>query len=163
MKEVKDTIIDEIIESLDTFEEIYDNYVQDFVKKQPTVASFLEAEAGILNDQERDFLEYLALVIYRSIEKSNKNLPMLTEAQIGEAEEHNWEIEEKTKGQSFSDRLDLFFDENPQEDLLAFVEDSLVDDPDDPEANMEFITDEGRMPMFIVLKTIIDAFDKAVA
>jgi hypothetical protein len=163
MKEIKDTTIDAVIESLDTFDDIYDNYVKDFVKKQPIVASFLEAEAGILNEQERDFLEYLALVIYKSIEKKYPKLPALSEGEIGEAEEQNWAIEENATGKTFTERLNFFFEAYPQEDLLAFVEDSLIDDPDDPEANMEFITEEGRMPMFIALKTIIDAFDKAVA
>jgi hypothetical protein len=163
MKIINDTAIDAVIESLDTFEEIFDRHVDDFVKKQPVIASFLESEnTGILSDEERDFLEYLALVIYKCVEKVHPNLPAVTEEQIGEAEEKNWDIMENSKGKSFSDKIDPFFENYKQEDLLAFVEDSLVYDPDDEEANLEFLTDEGREPMFITLKTIIDAFDIAI-
>lgn len=163
MKIIKDATIDGIIESLDTFDDVYDRYVNDFVKQQPTIASFLESEhAGILSDEERDFLEYLALVIYKCVEKAHKNVPTVSEEQLGEAEEYNWDLLEQTKGKSFTERLDIFFDGYAQEDLLAFVEDSIVFDPDDEEANLEFLTDEGREPIFIILKTIIDALDKVV-
>ncbi len=163
MKIVKDSAIDAIIESLDTFEEVYERHMNDFVKQQPTIASFLESEqTGILSDEERDFLEYLALVIYKSVEKVNKTIPTVTETQIGEAEEQNWDLLEQSKGKDFSERVDIFFADYPQEDLLAFVEDSLVYDPDDEEANLEFLTDEGREPIFIILKTIIDALHVAI-
>lgn len=163
MKLIKDQFIDDIIESLDTFEEIYERHVNDFVQKQPVIASYLESEhGGILSNEERDFLEYLALVIYKSIEKANKTLPTITEEQLGEAEEENWNALENSNGKNFTERVDVFFQDYPQEDLLAFVEDSLMYDPDDEEANLEFLTDEGREPMFIILKTIIDAFNNAI-
>ncbi len=163
MKIIQDKQIDEVIESLDTFEEIYDRYVNQFAENQPVIVSFLESEqTGILSEEEQDFLEYLALVIYKCIEKTHKNLPSITEDQLGEAEERNWDLLEQTKGKSFTERMDVFFHEYKQEDLLAFVEDSLVHDPEDEDANLEFLTDEGREPMFVTLKTIIDAFDNTL-
>ena len=46
--------------------------------------------------------------------------------------------------------MDVFFENYQQEDLLAFVEDSLIDDED------EIVTKVGREPMFVALKSIID-------
>lgn len=161
MKIVNDQIIDAVIESLDTLEDDYDRQLTDLFKRQPVIASYLESEqTGILSDEERDFLEYLTLVICKSVEKAEKKIEAVSEAVLEEVEELNWDMLERAKGQTFSDRMDIFFENYAQEDLLAFVEDSLVHDPDDDEANMEFLTDEGREPMFVTLKTIIDALDK---
>ena len=53
----------------------------------------------------------------------------------------------------FNEKIDPFFKDYPQEDLLAFVEDSLVQDEDSE------ITNEGRDYIFIALKTIIDSLN----
>ena len=50
----------------------------------------------------------------------------------------------------FRDRMDIFFENYSQEDLLAFVEDNLVEDED------SLVTKEGREPMFVALKSVID-------
>ena len=42
-----------------------------------------------------------------------------------------------------------------QEDLLAFVEDNLVEDED------SVVTKEGREPMFVALKSVIDVLTNA--
>jgi hypothetical protein len=163
MKQIDEHNIDLVIEELDTIDENYAQMMSDFEEQQPVVFGFLDKEnLSILSDDEREYLEYMALVIFRTVVKAHKKVPMLSEDQIGEAEEKNWEMLETVKGNDFSERLNVFFDDYPQEDLLAFVEDSLVEDPDDPEANMEFVTDEGREPMFVALKSIIDAFHKAL-
>ncbi len=163
MKYIDDKTIDDVLEAMDTIEEDYVQMMDNFEQNQPVIVDFLSKEnLSILSDDERDYLDYLALAIYQSIVKVYKNVPELTEEQIGEAEEKNWEILELVKGTDFSERLTMFFDGHPQEDLLAFVEDSLVDDPEDEEAQLDFLTDEGREPMFIALKSVIDAFHKAL-
>ncbi|HMN89044.1 MAG TPA: hypothetical protein PKE68_03425 [Saprospiraceae bacterium] len=50
-----------------------------------------------------------------------------------------------------NDRLNVFFDQYLQEDLLAFIEEALADDDDDP-----IVTKEAREGMFVVLKTLTD-------
>jgi hypothetical protein len=59
---------------------------------------------------------------------------------------------EPVKSKPFQHKADVFFKDYPQEDLLAFVEDALADDEDSE------VTKEGREPMFVALKTIIDVF-----
>ncbi|NJL73773.1 MAG: hypothetical protein HC892_00790 [Saprospiraceae bacterium] len=81
-------------------------------------------------------------------------LPELTEENLGEAEELNWELIENTNTRDFRKQLDVFFEHYPQEDLLAFVEDSLVDDD-------EFnVTAEGREIILVGLKTLIDVWSR---
>jgi hypothetical protein len=162
MRIVSDSIIDDVIEYLDTLEEDYDVHIESMAKKQPMLVAYLESETmEVLSEEERDFLMYLALVIFKAVERVNKNIPQVTEAQLGEAEEHNWELAESAKGAEFNERLDVFFNEYAHEDLLAFVEESLTDDPDD-EDNLDFITKEGREPLFVAAKTVIDGLYKAM-
>jgi len=61
---------------------------------------------------------------------------------------------EANVGKKFRERLDEFFEETKQEDLLAFIEDALLDDEESP------VSKEGREPMFVTLKAVIDTIDK---
>jgi hypothetical protein len=76
--------------------------------------------------------------------------------ELSVAEEKNWELLESITAKRFRDRLDVFFKDNKQTDLLAFVEDMLLDEED------ELLTKEGREPMFVILKSIIDCFDNCI-
>ncbi len=163
MKIINEAAIDAVLEKVDTIQEDFEQYFEDFAKKQPVIMSFLDKEnTSILSDEERDYMEYLVLVVYQAIEKSYKDIPEISEEQLGVAEETNWEIMEAAKAPIFNDKLDAFFEDYPQEDLLAFIEDSLTEDTEDPDANMDFLTDDAREPMFVVLKSIIDAFHYAL-
>ncbi len=74
---------------------------------------------------------------------------------IETAEDKNWEMLKDASGKHFRERLDVFFDAYPQEDLLAFAEDALVHDEE------EMVSSEGREYVFIALKTIIDCLHGA--
>ncbi|MFT5382917.1 MAG: hypothetical protein ACI81W_000313, partial [Saprospiraceae bacterium] len=67
-----------------------------------------------------------------------------------------WEKLSENQSKGFRDKLDVFFENTSQEDLLAFVEDALVQDEED-----DMISPEGREYVFITLKTIIDCLDQA--
>ena len=58
---------------------------------------------------------------------------------------------EGAPGSNFHDRLNAFFNEYPQEDLLAFVEDSLESDEDIT------VSPAGRELIFVACCTLIDA------
>lgn len=77
---------------------------------------------------------------------------MVTEEKLGEAEEKNWELMNEVTAKRFRDRLDRFFEQYPQEDLLAFIEDALADDED----GESIVSPESREPIFIALKSMID-------
>ncbi|MBK8490068.1 MAG: hypothetical protein IPL49_03955 [Saprospirales bacterium] len=81
-------------------------------------------------------------------------LDPIDQDELDEQEEVNWEILNEASSPRFQDRLDPFFDQTDQEDLLAFIEDSLV--LDDSEEDEWKLTKEGREPIFIGLKTMVD-------
>ena len=58
-----------------------------------------------------------------------------------------------SNAKNFRDRLNEFFEGSDQEDLLAFAEEAVLEDEDDPES---IVTKEGKEPIFIALKTMVD-------
>lgn len=151
---ISEKIIDNITKSLDNEENSYDEAIGDMQAKQPILFSYLLSESfKLLLEEEKEYLLYLALVIWKAVDLEVAALPLLDSEKIEEVEEKNWTLFNETKARKFNEKLDVFFDKYPQEDLLAFVEDALVDD-DDEDA---FVTKEGKELLFIGLKTTIDA------
>jgi len=143
--------IDTVAESLNGTDNDYDQAITDMQAKQPILFSYLLSESfKLLTKEETDYLLYLGLVIWKTIDAESKTLALLMSDKIEEAEEKNWTLLNESKAKKFNDKLDVFFDKYPQEDLLAFVEDALVDDED------SFVTKEGKELLFIGLKTTID-------
>ena len=149
---VTEDIIDAALEELEADERNYEAAVTEFSRKQPALFNYLFTEdAELLTEDERELMTFSALVIYKSVETAyEKALPKITEKQISEAEESNWEKLEHITERRFRERIDIFFDSTDQEDLLAFAEDMLSVDEDSP------VTKEGREPIFVALKTIVD-------
>ena len=78
-------------------------------------------------------------------------LTMSGSVDLANNEEANWELlHEQPKG-TFRDKITPFFENNEQEDLLAFVEDTLEQEEDSP------VTTVGRDVIFISSKTVIDS------
>jgi len=123
---------------------------------QPVVLSYLFTENfSAFLKQEKEYLLYLLLVIWEAVNKSGATLSTVDEEMLSHAEEANWDLLQQVDSKRFRDRLDVFFKETKQEDLLAFVEDSLLDEEDG------FVSKEGREPMFVILKSIIDSFHQS--
>ena len=108
----------------------------------------------LLTQEERELLLYLMLVIWQSILRDGGEMEPVSKLALEDAEEHNWELLETVKSNNFRDRMTVFFDDSDQEDLLAFVEDNLVEDED------SVVTKEGREPIFVALKSVIDILTK---
>ncbi|MEM1318741.1 MAG: hypothetical protein AAGG75_00725 [Bacteroidota bacterium] len=156
MKFVPESTIDQMLERLEGGRDDFEDVVKDFSKQQPFLLGFLCSEAfELLTNEERDYMLYLSIVIWMSILQLHPGAARLPEKLIGDTEENNWEVLKTVTARRFRERIDIFFENYPQEDLLAFVEDGLVYDPE-----REFITDEGREYLFIALKTVIDSFDQ---
>lgn len=149
---ISEQIIDDITKALDEQENSYDEAIGDMQAKQPILFSYLISESfKLLTKEESEYLLYLALVIWKAVDTEIREIPLLDSAKIEEIEEKNWTLFNETSARRFNEKLDAFFDKYPQEDLLAFVEDALVDDED------SFVTKEGRELLFIGLRTTIDA------
>lgn len=152
MKFIAESVIDKNIERLSQAVNL-DKAVAELAEVQPALIAYLSSDnVSAFSDEEKDFLFFATLVIYKSIEAVEKVLPELTSGLLTEKEEANFEILSTSKGKTFRDKITVFFENYPQEDLLAFVEDSLEEDED------SVITKEGREYIFVMLKTIIDSF-----
>jgi hypothetical protein len=155
MKFVSENIIDAIIEELENLpDEHYEQRMEAFAEAQPVLFAWLfSGNFDLLNDDEKGYLQYLALIAWLSIVQANGAGEPVSEEQIGLAEEKNYEALEGSTAKKFRDRLNVFFENTPQEDLLAFAEEAVLEDEDDPEA---LVTKEGREPIFVALKTLVD-------
>ncbi len=123
---------------------------------QPEILAYLTSEDfELLTSDERDVMLYSALVIYKSVKKIKLKFPKVSPQAIESAEEKNWLLLDGVTHKKFRDRISIFFETSPEEDLIAFIEDMLADDDENP------ITVEGREPIFIALKTIVDVLINA--
>lgn len=155
MEFVSEKIIDAVIEELENLpDEQYEQRMEAFAEAQPVLVAWLFSDNfDLLNDDEKGYLQYLALIAWLSIVKMNGTGEPVSEEQIGLAEEKNYELLEGSTAKKFRERLDVFFENTPQEDLLAFAEEAVLEDENDPEA---LVTKEGREPIFVALKTLVD-------
>jgi membrane-associated HD superfamily phosphohydrolase len=153
---VSEDIIDEIVLELEAAD--FEQEVAIMGEKQPVLLGYvLSEDFELLTNDERDWLLYLVLVLWKSIEKVYDNAEQIRKEDLEAADEANWERLEHVTAKRFRDRMTTFFEGYKQEDLLAFVEDNLTEDEEDTE---NVVTKEGREPMFVALKSVIDALTK---
>lgn len=149
---VSENMIDAVILELE--EADFAQEVAILGEKQPVLLGYvLSEDFELLTNEEREWLLYLVLVVWKATEKVHGKIGLLSKNALETAEEANWERLESVTTKRFRDRMTPFFDNYDQEDLLAFVEDSLTEDEEDTEA---VVTKEGREPMFVALKSVID-------
>jgi hypothetical protein len=158
MKFVSEKIIDAIIDELDNLsEENYEQQMEAFAEAQPVVIAYLfdDENTHLLTEDEKGFLHYICLIMWLSYERVNGKTEPVGENEIGEAEEKNYAVLEASTATKFRQRVDAFFEEYPQEDLLAFIEEAVLEDENEPDA---LVTKEGREPLFIAAKSVLDCF-----
>lgn len=142
-------------EALGESEERYEQSIAELREEQPLLLSFLFSDSfQAFTQSEKEYLLYLLLVIWKAVKLSGEAVPAVSEKALSEAEENNWNLLQGVKARRFHERLDVFFIEYPQEDLLAFLEDALADV--DAEEGEPIVSGEGREAMFVSLKSVID-------
>ena len=148
---ISESVIEEVIKHYENDEKAYVEALAGIMETQPALLAFIGQESiDILLEEEKDILWYIVMIIYSAIEKSEYTISQLSDTLLSENEEKNWTLfQEQPKG-TFRERVTVFFDGYNQEDLLAFVEDSLEMDDASP------ITSVGREVIFITAKSIID-------
>ncbi|GAB5551697.1 MAG: hypothetical protein Sapg2KO_12880 [Saprospiraceae bacterium] len=156
MQFIDETTIDHIAVKLGTSDADRALAVESLEAEQPVLLAYLFSENfGAFLEREREYILFLVLVIIESIKvKHPGQILSLSEALLSETEEENWTKMQTVKAQRFRERMDIFFKDTSQEDLLAFIEDALIDEEDG------LLSKEGREPIFIVLKSIVDALNK---
>lgn len=156
MQFIDETTIDHIAVNLGTSDADRALAVESLEAEQPVLLAYLFSENfGAFLEREREYILFLVLVIIESIKVKHpgQTLP-ISEALLSETEEENWTKMQTVKAQRFRERMDIFFKDTNQEDLLAFIEDALIDEEDG------LLSKEGREPIFIVLKSIVDALNR---
>ena len=156
MKFVSEEVIDKITEQLDGSATIYEEAIEELREEQPAILAYLfNEELKVLTLKEKEYLLYLILVIWKSIEATvEESIAKVSPDTFTQREEENWSIIDGQKKKHFRDKLDVFFDGYPQEDLLAFVEDALVEEEEED----DIVTSEGREALFVILKTVLDCW-----
>lgn len=148
---VSESTIEQVIAHYEDDREVYVNALAEIMETQPALLAFLNQESiDILLEEEKDILWYIILVIYNSIEKSQSEMVEISDEYLSENEEKNWTLFQDQPRGNFRERVTIFFDKYHQEDLLAFVEDTLELDDSSP------ITAVGREVIFIASKSLID-------
>ncbi|MBP6236463.1 MAG: hypothetical protein KA270_15645 [Saprospiraceae bacterium] len=150
------TIITENI--IDGLMDKYENeaaYLEDLKKmaeQQQDLVSFIDQENyTLLTFDEVALMEYLTVIIYSASQSVTNKKLFITGKQLEKCEEENWDIFNATNTKNFAKILDRFFENYPQEDLLALVEDSLQPEDD------SIVTSVGREIIFVACKSIIDS------
>lgn len=149
---IKETIIDEIAERLEALDaQETETLLLALQKQQPDLWAFLDLDRKeVLSSEENDLLLYIGLIIWQAFLHTNEKDTMLQGEIIEEEEEKIWGIFADSKGK-FRDRITPFFEKTTEEDLLAFIEDSLSETDD-------LLSTEGRDVIFVATTTILNTF-----
>lgn len=153
MKFISEETIDRIAEEIGASEQAFKEATIDLSMEQPNIVAYIFSDNfDLFTAAEKQYFLFLVLVIFKSVKSEMEDLPRTSAEALGMFEEKNWELINEVTSKQFRDRLNVFFENTSQEDLLAFVEDSLLEEEE------ELVTKVGREPMFIVLKSIIDVW-----
>lgn len=148
---IKEEQIDTVIEKLSLEPMIFETHLQEWIEWQPMIASYVFSDTfSLLNEDEKEAFVFGSTIILTIAKESAVAQGKITEDEIGELEEVNYEIFESQKAKDFRSKMDAFFQDYPEEDLLAFVEDLCIDEEE------ENFTEDGMKVMIIGLKTMID-------
>jgi len=138
----------------------YPKLINKFAKEQPIILAYLMADDDeMFNEDERELLLYLGVVIWKIMSQGNKPLPKVTEKMIDDVEEKNIKMLEYLEGETeigFYETTATILEDYNQPEVLRYVVEALMED--DEEA--VDIREENIGMMMIYLKTVIDCFDK---
>jgi len=150
---VKEETIVEIMDHLEEKEDDFFQTQEELANAHPAISALLTDEnLDLLKEEEYDLLWFVVTIVYQSFKVENGAVEAIDLEELGAIEEKNWSLLGENASTPFRDRLDVFFDNYPQEDLLAFIEDSFESDEE-----LE-ISGPSREVLFITAKSCLDAF-----
>jgi hypothetical protein len=128
-------------------------------KAQPNVLAYLLAvDHDILNQDERELLLYLGVVVWQIMSQGPHRLPRVTQKALDEAEMRNAEMLEQLQKGPEAGSLDAarrMVDSYGQPELLRFVIEALMEEPEEG----CLIRGVNTGIMMLDLKTVIDCLD----
>jgi len=139
--------INAVIQKLQDSAELHTQEIDDLINANALYLDYVDKENEVLFIEEKDYLEAILYVI---LDVSKLTVTDLN--RIQELEEKNWEIMQS--GKTLNDAFDSYFDGYKEEDLLAYIEDS-ISVPEDEEG-FDFLTQVGKEYMVVKAKSLID-------
>jgi len=138
MQFISESIIDQKAATVGATDDLSE-YIQNLKDHQPALLAYLFSESfELLTEAEKEYTMFLVLVVWESVWSVHPEQDKIEPTAIEKAEDSNWEKLDSSKSKDFRDKLNVFFEDTPQEDLLAFVEDALTQDEED------MVSNEGR-------------------
>ncbi len=148
---VPENIIDRHVDLLSADDDALERDLELIQHEHPILAAYVLIEnSDAFTESERALLLFLFTVILRSVKEHQGTLAKFSADDISAAEEANYEVLDEQSSRVFRERITPFFEQSAEEDLLALLEDAMLDTK---EAD---VTPEGREPLFVTLKTVID-------
>ncbi len=127
--------------------------------EQPHVLAYLlGVDDDILNQDERDLLVYLGLVVFEMMRQGSKPPPVVTGDMLDEALERNLEIVESWWGRGSPKLVETvrkMVTGYGQPEVLRYVLEALMEDSEEDSS----VRDEMKGMIMIHLKTLIDCLD----
>lgn len=155
MKFISEELIDKVVVQLEQDEALYDIWLSKYSEDQEDVFVFYQSENfSLLLQEEYDLLIFMTIVLFESSHQSGSEVEHVNIQDFEKNEEKNWEIFQESAAKDFRDKITPFFDSTNQEDLLAFVEDTLVLEEEDVK-----VTAVGREVLFLTLCSLIECLE----
>ena len=128
-------------------------------KEQPVVLAYLMAvDTDIFNQDEREVLLFLGVVVWQIMLQGTRPLPKVTEKILDEAEAGNLKMAEYLRGETeagFEEASRKIIGSYKQPEVLRYVVEAIMEDTEESSP----IREENKGIMFLDLKTVIDCFD----
>jgi len=128
-------------------------------KEQPVVLAYLMAvDNDIFNQEERQVLLFLGVVVWQIMLQRNRPLPMVTEKILDKAEAGNLKMAEYLRGETeagFEEATRKIIENYKQPEVLRYVVEAIMEDTEESCP----IQEENKGIMLLDLKTVIDCFD----
>lgn len=138
--------IEQIVNSIES-----GTFQDKFSEAEPLYWHYLNSESFTsLTEEEHQLLFFINSVIYHACKDQLEDDYEFDIEDYQAFEEQNWGIRESTK--SWEETVNEFFEGYDEEDLLAFIEDMLVDD------ETKTLTQIGKEVIFISSKSYVDFF-----
>jgi len=138
--------IEAIVEAIES-----EKFEDKFSEAEPHYWHYLNSETfSSLKEDEHQLLFFINSVIYHACKEQLEDDYEFDIEDYQEFEEQNWSIREGSK--SWEEAVNTFFEDYEEEDLLAFIEDMLVEEEE------ETLTQIGKEVIFISAKSYVDFF-----
>jgi hypothetical protein len=133
--------------------------MQKMGKNQPDLLAFLIALTEDLDPEVRELAIYIAFVVYRIFEGSQNKIKKVTSKEIMDCYEYNEDLMARLEGahEKFIDRI-ARIQISKQPYVMKYVVDALIEESE--EGDGVELTDESKGFLFLLLKTVVDLFDK---